>query len=138
MSQFCWTKEDNHCFGCGDNPWGLKLDFKENDGWVQARTQLDEKYQGFKSVAHGGIVATMLDEAGAWAAMLQTEYVAPSFEICCQFRKPVPLVTSLLVRGKVLETRHGVVTSRAELLSEEGDLLAEAEVKSKMLNKLDG
>ena len=133
MSRFDWSEENNKCFGCGDNRCGLKLDFKENDDWIEARTRLDPVYQGFKKYAHGGIVATLLDEAAAWAIIIQNNSIAPSYNINCKIRKPVPLQEKLLVRGRVKKIRHGIVFSEAELLDKNNNLLAEGSFKSKIM-----
>jgi acyl-coenzyme A thioesterase PaaI-like protein len=57
--------QDNHrCFVCGkDNPDGLHLEF-EPEGVSGARTTciIPERFQGFAGIAHGGILATILDE----------------------------------------------------------------------------
>jgi acyl-coenzyme A thioesterase PaaI-like protein len=129
--QFEWSKEKNHCFGCGDNEWGLRLDFRRENGWVVAETTLHDNYQGFKGKAHGGIIATILDEAASWAAILQEEVIAPSYEIDCRIKRPVPLGEPIQVRGRVREIRHGVIFSEAQVLSREGEVLAWGKIKSK-------
>jgi acyl-coenzyme A thioesterase PaaI-like protein len=57
--------QDNHrCFVCRkDNPDGLHLEF-EPEGVSGARTTcvIPERFQGFAGIAHGGILATILDE----------------------------------------------------------------------------
>lgn len=133
MSEFVWSKENNRCFGCGDNPWGLQLDFSSEEDWVVAKSKLDSNYQGFQGAAHGGIVATMLDEAGAWAVAITTGYLAPSFELTCKFLKPVPLGSEVTVYGRVVDRRHSIITSEAKIVEEKAGTLATAEIKSKIL-----
>ena len=52
------------CFGCGpDNPFGLKLDVSvREDGSVAGSCLVERDHMGPPGVAHGGIVATALDE----------------------------------------------------------------------------
>ena len=56
----------NHCFACGpDNPAGMHLKFifnKKRNRFV-CRFRLDERYTGPPGHCHGGIIATILDEA---------------------------------------------------------------------------
>jgi acyl-coenzyme A thioesterase PaaI-like protein len=56
----------HHCFGCGpDNPYGLHLQFTL-DATAQtatARVHLDRHFEGPPGHIHGGIIATLLDEA---------------------------------------------------------------------------
>ena len=55
----------NHCFGCGAaNPAGLKLDFsKSAEGAVVSQAVISDLYEGSPGYLHGGIIATLLDEA---------------------------------------------------------------------------
>ena len=135
MSENRWSKEYGNCFGCGENPWGLDLSFNPaGDSGVTAEIQLDENYQGFRDVAHGGIVATMLDEAAVWAVNRRVGRLQPSFQLDCRFKNPVPLGKTLQVRGEVEDVRHGVAISRTEVLNEEEKVLARAQVKTKLLS----
>jgi len=58
-------------FVCGiDNPVGLHLSFEEQrPGEVTADCILEEKYEGYPGIVHGGIVASMLDEISSRALM---------------------------------------------------------------------
>src|SRR5882724_888114 len=56
----------NRCFGCGhDNPQGMRLKFSLDEKSRQAICyfKLSRKYTGPPGHAHGGIIATILDEA---------------------------------------------------------------------------
>ena len=135
MAEFNWSREENRCFGCGDNPIGLNLDFTREEEWVVARPKLNNLYQGFKDTAHGGIIATLLDEASAWAAMMETKRVSPSYELQCKFLKPVPLEERIAVRAKVVEKSHGIVKSKAEVRNDNGKLLAEGAISCRVLEQ---
>ena len=57
--------QNNHrCFVCGKhNPDGLHLDFEvEGSSGVRTTWIIPERFQGFAGIAHGGILATILDE----------------------------------------------------------------------------
>jgi uncharacterized protein (TIGR00369 family) len=136
MSDFDWTAEEIRCFGCGDNPWGLDLDFKKNGEWLEAETSLDRNYQGFRTSAHGGILATLLDEASSWAVMEKTNRLSPSYKLECEFLEPVPLEEKVVARARVLSHRHGIAKSKAEVLDKSGNLLAKARVQSKVLDEV--
>jgi acyl-coenzyme A thioesterase PaaI-like protein len=139
MTSFDWSSEDNRCFGCGDNPIGLKLDFTRSGDWIVATKELGELYQGFQNSAHGGIIATLLDEASAWAAISETGKVSPSYELRCQLLEPVPLEEEITVRAKVTEMRHGTVKTKAEVINKDEEVLARAEVTCRVLEeKMEG
>lgn len=135
MSNFDWNAEDNRCFGCGKNPWGLELEFKKKGEWLEAETELDRNYQGFKTSAHGGIIATLMDEASSWAVMEKTGRLAPSYKLECEFLKPVPLEEKVVTRARVLSHRHEVAKSEAEVRDKSGKKLATAKVQSKVMEE---
>ena len=56
------------CIGCGqNNPYGLKLSFQWDGRGVVAEFTPGKHYQGWQRVVHGGIIASMLDEAMSYA-----------------------------------------------------------------------
>ena len=84
------AKRPNYCFGCGEaNSAGMHLPFSRDEELrkVIGVFRLEERYQGAPGIAHGGIVALVLDEAlgkvskfcGATAvtAELNVEYLRP-------------------------------------------------------------
>jgi len=53
--------EGFHCFACGShNPIGLHMSFYLEDDTVCSDIVLNENHAGWDSVAHGGIVTTLL------------------------------------------------------------------------------
>jgi acyl-coenzyme A thioesterase PaaI-like protein len=61
-----------YCFTCGlENPSGLRLRFYDN-GKDQVFTQfiIDSQHTGYPGMAHGGIVAAILDEVGGRTVMI--------------------------------------------------------------------
>jgi len=84
------TARPNFCFGCGTaNSAGMQLPFLRDEAQrkVTGQFRLDERYQGAPGIAHGGIVALVLDEAlskvskfygaSAVTAELNVEYLRP-------------------------------------------------------------
>ena len=56
------------CFVCGvGNPLGLNLAFQSTGTTVTAVFRPRAEHVGFKRVVHGGLIATVLDEAMVWA-----------------------------------------------------------------------
>jgi uncharacterized protein (TIGR00369 family) len=94
------------CFGCGPgHPSGLRVRcFRTEDG-VLSPILVSRQWQGPRGVAHGGIVATYLDEVLAGAAVRATGRIAVTGELTVRYVKPVPLETPLLGRGRVT-ARH--------------------------------
>ena len=120
-----------HCFVCGvENPLGLHLRFYASEpGEVVANYTLPENYQGYPGVAHGGIVAAMLDEIAGRCLMGDLE--APRFMFTARlnvtYRKNVPVGQPLRLVGKVVESRGRSATATSTIYDQAGNVLAEAE-----------
>jgi uncharacterized protein (TIGR00369 family) len=85
------TKAPNVCFGCGEaNPDGMQLPFTRDHEHrrVIGRFRLEKKYQGAPGMAHGGIVALVLDEALSKVARFY-EARAVTAELHIEYLKPV-------------------------------------------------
>lgn len=96
----------NQCFGCGsDNPQGLRLEFMETSEGVEIEYSVPEDLHGAPGVAHGGIQATILDEALCMTAYAKLGTPVWTGELTIRYLKPVPTQTPLLVRGRIKETR---------------------------------
>ncbi len=120
---------DHGCFGCGDrNPIGLKLAFFRRDGAVEAAFVPQPEHEGYIGLVHGGIVATLLDEAMSWAVIAETGRLMVTARLAITYRQPVSVGRPLRVRGWVEENRGRLVRARAEVLdAEDHRTLAEAE-----------
>ncbi|MCC6127846.1 MAG: hypothetical protein IT584_01415 [Chlamydiae bacterium] len=57
-------EDDRHCFACGmENLDGLRIVWHTEGLFTEAEFTADRKFQGWKGLLHGGIVATLLDDA---------------------------------------------------------------------------
>ena len=85
-----YDNEVNMCFGCGKkNPVGLKLQFLESESHLRARWQPSDTYQGYPNVLHGGIIATLLDEIGAWCISVKIGTAGVTNELNIKYINPV-------------------------------------------------
>jgi acyl-coenzyme A thioesterase PaaI-like protein len=118
--------DNQRCFVCGKhNPDGLHLDF-EPDGATGVRTTytIPDRFQGFAGIAHGGILATILDECMVNTLWLRgVTAVTARFEV--RLRRPVHIGQQVTFRAHVArESAKGfAVESRAEL--DDGTVVAE-------------
>ena len=120
--------DDQRCFACGPhNADGLHLDFRP-DGDDGARTEitLPPRLQGYRNIAHGGVVMMLLDEAMAHACRFINEK-AMTASCAVRFRRPVPLGERLVVRGRYKERRRNVLFLEATIALEDGSELATGE-----------
>jgi len=119
--------DDNACFACGKkNPIGLQLEFRtEGEDYVADFTPAKE-HQGFEGIVHGGIVATILDEAMAKLAW-DTGMRAVTARLSVNYKKPARVGEKITVRGRMVEKKSRTVECRAELIGETTGLIADAE-----------
>lgn len=128
------SKQSNSrmCFVCGlDNNIGLKAEFYNmEDGSVMCPFQFSEKHQSVPGRAHGGLIATMLDELGArslWTQSKEKFCVTMSIEV--KYRKPVPYDQNLIGKAKIERETQTFATVNAQIFDEFGTLLAGALIK---------
>jgi acyl-coenzyme A thioesterase PaaI-like protein len=119
--------DDGNCFACGpENPIGMHLHFdRATDEGVYASATLGSQFQGWRGIAHGGIVMALLDEAMAHAAGF-AGHRGVTASVNVRFRKPVPLERPIEIRGRVTWHRRNVLGVEASVLAD-GSVLAHAE-----------
>lgn len=121
----------NGCFGCGqDNHAGLRLEFfVDAANHVLCHLHLAAQFQGPPGHAHGGIIATLLDEAMS-KANRHRGIVAMTRHISVDYRHPVPLETDLVLEGwsetDPASARGHKHRCSAELRDVNGEVLASA------------
>jgi len=92
---------------------------------------IPSRYQGWRDVIHGGILATLLDEACVHACRTIGPFPVTA-EISVKFKKPVPPGAEIFVRGEVIQQRRRVLLARGRL-EINGQVYAEAEAKVLLL-----
>ena len=129
--------DDGYCFACGpENPIGLRLHFEPDGDGVRAEATLAPEFQGWKSVAHGGIAMSLLDEAMAHAAGA-AGHRGVTASINVRFRKPVPIGAPISITGRVAWQRRNVLGLEAKLSDASGTVLADGEGKFVSMGSLD-
>ena len=115
--------------GSGDKNGNLSTDalFKfaydeERDCFV-CRFRLGKRYTGPPGHAHGGIIATILDEAMGKVNKLR-HVIALTSQITVNYLKPVPLNKPLLVESREVRVHGRQHINMAEILNAKGEVLA--------------
>jgi len=119
-------QQRNDCFACGkNNPDGMRLRFKldKKRNCFVSRFRLGKRYTGPPGHCHGGIIATILDEAMGKVNRLR-QVVALTSEITVKYLKPVPLERPLRVESREVEVRGRRHVNMAEILNAKGEVLA--------------
>jgi uncharacterized protein (TIGR00369 family) len=118
--------QKNNCFVCGmNNPDGMRLKFildEERQTFV-CRFRLSKRYTGPPGHCHGGIIASILDDAMGKVNKLR-HVVALTKEMTVQYLKPVPLHKALRVEGRELQVEGRQHINTAEIVNEKGEVLA--------------
>src|SRR6202007_2976126 len=118
--------QKNYCFACGkDNAevMRLKCDYDEARGCFVCRFRLGKRYTGPPGHCHGGIIATILDEAMGKVNKLR-HVIALTSQITVDYLKPVPLNKPLRVESREVEVEGRRHINMAEILNQKGEVLA--------------
>src|SRR6266436_2203542 len=122
----------NKCFGCGgDNAAGMKLTFEQDNinRKIVGRFVLGERYQGGGGFAHGGIIATLLDEAMGKVCRFR-EVRAVTAELSVQYLKPVSVRDEIIVEGwEEGEQKGRNLFHVGEIRNSAGDVLARGKAR---------
>jgi acyl-coenzyme A thioesterase PaaI-like protein len=114
------------CFGCGPaNLFGLQLElWARDDGAVEGRFFVKQDHQGPPGYAHGGVLATALDEA--MALLLHGEGTfAVTGRLEVDLRAPAPVGTFVHVESTLDESEGRRIRLTSLARAEDGTLLAE-------------
>lgn len=122
---------DDQCFVCGtNNPSGLKIPFEVDKAGKTIRCEFipGAEYQGFQGITHGGIIATLLDEA---MVKLAFELGISAVTAWMEIRYITPLRTGAKVKIFSTITKEGkkLIEATAEATTTEGKTIATAKGK---------
>jgi uncharacterized protein (TIGR00369 family) len=111
---------------CGrNNRIGLHLTFRLEAGTTRAEFTPQPDHQGYDGVVHGGILASVLDDAMANCLWLRG-VTAVTTRMELRYHAPVPVGTRLLVYGRLLDERRKTASAEGWITSAAGARLVEA------------
>jgi len=114
------------CVVCGSsNPKGLRVSFQQNANGICADWIPTSEWEGFQGTIHGGIIATILDEAMS-KAIIARNWEALTVDLRVRFRGRVSPGQVLHVRGWVVEKQRRKILTEAALTSDTGEERAHA------------
>jgi acyl-coenzyme A thioesterase PaaI-like protein len=111
-----------------ENQFGLKLEFySTDDNTVSSEYVIEKQFEGFPGIAHGGIIASILDELCVRPFMVSDPnrftYTA---KLTTRYRAPVPINKRLKLVGKITKDRGRMGEAEAFIYDENGKILAQA------------
>jgi len=115
----------HNCFGCGQtNKAGLRLKFLVDENQtILCRAKIPQRFQGPPGYVHGGVIATLLDEAMS-KANRQFGILAMTRQMDVEYLKPVPLDTPIRITAHHRSAAGRAHHCEAEIASEDGTVLA--------------
>ena len=116
----------SRCFGCGPaNTTGLHLEFLlAEDGSVVCLPSIPECFEGPHGLVHGGIIATLLDEAMSKSVRaIGLTGVTRQLEI--EYRSPVHSGEPIRLEGRLVRAEGRKHWTEARILNHKGHVLAE-------------
>jgi uncharacterized protein (TIGR00369 family) len=116
----------NRCFGCGQaNPTGLRLEFFiAHDGSVVALPTVSDSFEGPRGYLHGGIVATLLDEAMSKSVRAKG-FTAMTRHLEVEYLRSVPSRTPIRIEGRAIQSDGRKHRTEARILDASGTVLAQ-------------
>jgi uncharacterized protein (TIGR00369 family) len=121
-------RDDRVCFVCGEkNPIGLKLHITTDAerGESSADVTFPEGFQGWSKIVHGGLLATVLDEAMIYAAGAKGLKCVTG-EMTVRFIKPASTGLIYTLKGRFVEEKGRIVLAESILLDGDGQEVAKA------------
>lgn len=94
---------------------------------VEANVTIPEQFNGYPGIAHGGIIAAILDETAGRAVMLDGDFenLFMTLRLNIIYRKPTPTYKPLKVIGWLEHKGNRGMKVAAKLLLSDGTICAE-------------
>jgi uncharacterized protein (TIGR00369 family) len=119
-------KPTNACFGCGGaNDRGMQLTFEQDDTArrIRGNFRLGTEYSGGLGFVHGGIIATLLDEAMGKVNRFRG-LRALTAELTIEYLRPVPVEQDIVVEAREVDMKGRNLYHVGEIRNTQGDVLA--------------
>jgi uncharacterized protein (TIGR00369 family) len=119
-------KAQNRCFGCGPaNAGGLHLEFLlAEDGSVVCLPTIPDRFEGPVGYLHGGIIATLLDEAMSKSVRARG-LTAMTRQMEINYLRPVHSEAPIRVEGRLIRSEGRKHWSEARIIDARGHALAD-------------
>jgi uncharacterized protein (TIGR00369 family) len=108
----------------------MKLTFEQDNvnRRIVGRFVLGERYQGGGGIAHGGIIALLLDEAMGKVCRFR-DVRAVTAELTVEYLKPVRVEQEIIVEGRETEQNGRNIFMAGEIRNAAGDVLARCKAR---------
>ena len=116
---------NNHCFGCGPaNETGIHLEFLvADDKTVVCVANIPERFEGVSGYLHGGIIATLLDEAMSKSIRAQG-LMGMTRHMEVDYKRPVHSGAPIRIEGRLVRSEDHKHWAEARIHNGNGSVLA--------------
>ena len=117
------------CLVCGQsNPHGLKLHLfvEPSTGAVRVDFTPRPEHIGFEGIVHGGILATVIDEAMVWAATWAGKRFCVCAELTVRYQKIAPVGEPLTFEAIVKTSRSRLIETTCIVRNRSNEMAVEA------------
>ncbi|MCX8022761.1 MAG: PaaI family thioesterase [Syntrophorhabdaceae bacterium] len=112
-------------FFCGfDRKDGLQLEMKYEKGLVYCDVNLDNRFEGYTDVLHGGIIFGILDVIIWYAIFMETKKVSMTRKTEMEFFKPVLCGNPYIAKGQFLRIEGKNIYATAWIEDKNGEVYA--------------
>ena len=122
-----------NCLVCGrSNPHGLHLSLHvdPDTSTVTPHFTPTHDHIGFEGIVHGGLLATVLDEAMVWAATWSGKRFCVCGELSIRYKQSAVVGETIIVIAAIDQARKKLITTTAEVRrANDNTLLASATAK---------
>ncbi len=122
--------EGYNCFGCSpDNKLGLQMAFTEEGEHIVCRWLPKNHFSGYKTMLHGGVQATLMDEIASWIVQVKLDTSGVTAKMDIRYIKSVSVTEKILTLKAHIEKRfHNLAYIDVELLNENDEICSTAKL----------
>lgn len=107
---------EHNCFACGTlnrGGLGLELHLERGRSWVELA--LEDRFEGWEGVIHGGILSTILDEVMAWSLVGEDNWGVTA-RLAVEFRQPIRVGVPIHADGWITRSRRRIVDTAGRIV----------------------
>jgi len=105
---------------------GLGLNMIYEKGTVYTDMRVDNRFEGYEDVVHGGIIFGILDVIMWWVTFMETKKICMTRKTEMDFFKPIMCNTLYKARGEVLRIENKDIYASAWVEDKSGECCAKA------------
>ncbi len=128
--------DDSMCFACGKkNADGLHLEFDYTGEHIRTTLAFAQKFQGYGSIVHGGLISTVLDETMV-TLLNRMGHLAVTAELSVRFLSPLSIGQAVTVTARLVEARGRTFRVAATAVLPDGTRIATSEARCVSMGSL--